>query len=295
MTAPEWIAVDWGTSHVRVWAMNGATILARRDSDQGMGRLHASEFEAALLTLLGDWLDTAPVPLPVVICGMAGARQGWHEAPYIPVPCEVPVHGVAVPTKDARLNVRILPGLSQAKPADVMRGEETQIGGFLASQADFDGVLCLPGTHTKWAHISAREVVSFRTFMTGEMFALLSQQSVLRFSTADGWDKAAFLDGVADGMGRPAGFAAELFSLRARDLLEDPPKGHARARLSGLLIGLELAGSRPYWLGQDVVVLSDDSLGQAYVAALDAQGAVVRSAATEGVTLAGLVTAFKAG
>jgi 2-dehydro-3-deoxygalactonokinase len=87
-------------------------------------------------------------------------------------------------TKDPRLRVSILPGLKQAVPPDVMRGEETQIAGFLAAAPGFDGVLCLPGTHAKWVQISAEEVVSFRTFMTGELFDLLSTQSVLRHSIA---------------------------------------------------------------------------------------------------------------
>jgi phosphonate metabolism protein PhnN/1,5-bisphosphokinase (PRPP-forming) len=92
-----------------------------------------------------------------------------------------------------RLSVHVAPGLRQGKPADVMRGEETQIAGFLALNPNWDGVICLPGTHSKWVHISAGEVVSFQTFLTGEMFALLSQASVLRHGMqGDGWDDAAF-------------------------------------------------------------------------------------------------------
>ncbi len=102
----------------------------------------------------------------------------------------------------------------------------------------FDGVLCLPGTHSKWVHLSAGEVVSFQTFMTGEMFALLSEQSVLRHGMAgEGWDEAAFDEGVSDALSRPERIGARLFALRAEGLMSGLVPAAARARLSGLLIG----------------------------------------------------------
>ena len=94
------------------------------------------------------------------------------------------------PTADPRLDVHILPGLSQAEPPDVMRGEETQIAGMLAATPDFDGLVCLPGTHTKWARVSEGRVTDFRTAMTGELFALVSGHSTLSSFTAEGWNEA---------------------------------------------------------------------------------------------------------
>ncbi len=274
--------------------MAGDVVLARLESDKGMGRLTPDAFEDVLVTLLGNWLNRAEAPIDVLVCGMAGARQGWREAPYQAVPSKVPARGIPVPVRDARLAVTILPGMSQAKPADVMRGEETQIGGFLRSEPAFDGVLCLPGTHTKWVHISAEEVVSFRTFMTGELFDLLSRQSVLRFSVGDGWDDDAFATAVSDAMGRPAALSAELFGIRAGSLLDGTAEGAARARLSGLLIGAELAAARPYWLGQEVVILGEGGMAEAYRGALASLGATVRCVPVEGATLAGLIAARKA-
>ena len=212
MSAPDWIAADWGTSHLRLWMMQGDAPVRRIDDPRGMSKLSPDGYEAVLLELLGDSLTG---PTDVIICGMAGARQGWKEAPYASVPCAIPSEGIPVPTSDPRLRVRILPGMSQSAPPDVMRGEETQIGGFLAAESGFDGVLCLPGTHTKWVHVSAAEVVSFRTFMTGEMFDLLSKQSVLRFSVGEGWEQDTFLEAVDQAMGRPATVAADLFAIRA--------------------------------------------------------------------------------
>ena len=288
-----WIAVDWGTSNLRAWLMSGDDRpLHRFESDRGMGRLTRAEFEPVLLDLIGAHLPEGP--LPVVVCGMAGARQGWAEAPYVAVPCAPPVTGVRVPTADPRLQVTILPGVRQDRPADVMRGEETQIGGFLVREPGFDGVLCLPGTHTKWVHLSARELVSFRTFMTGELFALIGGQSVLRHSLAgEGWDEAAFAEAAADTLSRPATLAGALFGLRAESLLHGTGPAVCRARLSGLLIGAELAAARPYWLGQQVAILGEGAMARAYQAALAAQGVTARLLPTEDITLAGLTAAMR--
>jgi 2-dehydro-3-deoxygalactonokinase len=225
---------------------------------------------------------------------MAGSRQGWAEAPYIPVPAPPPGAAQAVPvqTRDPRLDVAILPGLRQESPPDVMRGEETQIAGVLAARPGFDGVICLPGTHSKWAQVSAGEVVSFRTFMTGEMFALLAGHSVLRHTVAaSGWDPDGFADALTVGMSHPARLGAELFRLRAEALLQDLAPDRARARLSGLLIGMELAATRPYWLGQEVTLVGETGLCDAYAAALSAQGTAAGRLDPTQVTLAGLATA----
>jgi len=286
----DWIAVDWGTSNLRAWAMAGGRPVAEAQADHGMGVLQPHQFEPALLDLLTPWLDTGLIT--VVACGMVGARQGWTEAPYTPVPC-APLSGrlKAPPATDPRLDVRIIPGLSQVRPPDVMRGEETQIAGYLASDPGFDGVLCLPGTHTKWAQISAGEVVSFRTFMTGEIFALLAGQSVLRHFVGEGWDEAAFTEAASDALSRPEALAARLFSLRAESLIADLSPAAARARLSGLLIGAELAAARPYWLGQRVALIGAPGLSETYGAALAAQGLLAETADATRATLAGLAAA----
>jgi 2-dehydro-3-deoxygalactonokinase len=230
----------------------------------------------------------------VIACGMAGSRQGWYEAPYRSVPC-TPLdagHLIAVPTRDPRLAVRLVPGLKQAQPADVMRGEETQIAGALALMPGFDGVLCLPGTHSKWVHVSAGEVVSFQTFMTGELFALLSTQSVLRHGMADdGWEDAAFDAALSETLSRPERIGTRLFALRAEGLIAGLSAAAAKARLSGLLIGLELAGSRACWLGQPIAIIGADRLSALYARALAAQGASSRLLSARDTVIAGLSAA----
>jgi 2-dehydro-3-deoxygalactonokinase len=287
---PAWIAVDWGTSNLRAWAMAAdGKVLAEAVSDEGMSKLSRDGFEPALLRLISPWLGAGRTM--VAACGMVGSRQGWCEAPYRTVPCTPldPASQVSAPTNDPRILVRIAPGLKQPNPADVMRGEETQIAGVLRLLPDYDGVLCLPGTHSKWVQISAGEVVSFQTFMTGELFALLSETSVLRHGMQGaGWDDAAFDLGVSDAISRPERIGARLFSLRAEGLISGLSPAAARSRLSGLLIGTELAAAKPYWLGQRITLVGAEKLLMAYSRALSAQGVAADSLSATDCTLAGL-------
>ncbi len=289
----DWIAVDWGTTNLRVWAMSDAgEVIGSTYSDRGMGTLSQSDFEPCLLDLISPWLGAAKTP--VISCGMVGSRQGWAEAPYRATPTSPAGDLFEVTCDDPRLKVFILPGLKQLKHPDVMRGEETQIAGFLATNPDFDGVLCLPGTHTKWVRISAGEVVSFQTFMTGELFQILAANSVLRHSVSDdGWDNDTFREAISDTLSNPAVLASRLFQLRASDLLEGATPDANRAHLSGLLIGAELAAAKPYWLGQEIALVGAPTLNDLYVDALASQGLSPSKHIGDDMTLRGLVAAYQ--
>nr|WP_245749563.1 2-dehydro-3-deoxygalactonokinase [Palleronia marisminoris] len=291
---PDWIALDWGTTHVRAWAMTaGGDVLANTHSASGMGTLGADGYAPALAALTEEW--ELPQPCPVLACGMVGARQGWVDAGYAAVPtAPLSVPPVRVPDAPEQWNVRIVPGLSQTRPPDVMRGEETQIAGFLSLNPKFDGTLCLPGSHTKWVQISAGEVVSFQTSMTGEFYAALSKHTVLRHSIGTGWDDTAFTEAVSDGLSRPEALAARAFQIRADALLNGMDEATAAARLSGLLIGSELAHARPYWLGMPVAIIGAPQLAARYAAALEAQGVSPIIARADACTLAGLKAAYAA-
>ena len=287
-----WIAVDWGTTALRATLMEGAEPIETRSSGDGMGALTRDMFEPSLLRLIEDWLTGRT---RVLCCGMVGARQGWVEAPYRTVPCP-PVGDALVPveTADPRLDIAVVPGLRQLSPhADVIRGEEVQIAGILSEISDFDGVACLPGTHVKWAHLSAGEVVSFRTAMTGELFATLCDHTVLRHSLAlstdsDDWREEPFLVALSDALSRPEILATRLFELRAGDLLHGADPAIARATLSGLLIGAELAATRPWWLGRDIVITGSARTTRAYEAALRSLGVTPGILPADEMTLAGL-------
>jgi 2-dehydro-3-deoxygalactonokinase len=291
----DWIAVDWGTSSLRAWAIGpDGAVLARGASADGMGALTPGGYEPALLRIVGPWLRAQTAPVPVVVCGMAGARQGWREAPYRSVPC-APVSGdglLSVDTEDRRLSVRIVPGLSQASPADVMRGEETQLAGLAATLGGGDATVCMPGTHSKWARIEAGVVASFRTFMTGELFAIAAAHSVLRHSVAEaGQDQPAFLEAVGEMLEHPELLTGALFSVRARSLLSDAGKEAGRARLSGLLIGAELGATCSLWQGSRVHLVGAPALVEAYALALRHAGGETVVEDGEALTLAGLKAA----
>lgn len=295
MSKAEWFAVDWGTSNLRVWMFDAENqLLDHVSSTQGMGALSPETFEPTLIELIDPYLGQGVSP--VICCGMVGARQGWAEAAYMQVPCSAPdaKKALRVKSKDPRVDVRILPGLCQNTPADVMRGEETQIAGYLATDPNFFGTLCLPGTHSKWTQISAEEIVSFRTFMTGELFALLSTQSVLRHALdTSEWSEDDYLEALNDAMSAPQQLSARLFALRADGLLHGSSPTAVRSRLSGYLIGLELAGAKPYWLGLDVVVIGDPKLTPLYTRALKAQGVSCLSQNGDEMTQAGLKAAYR--
>lgn len=289
-----WIAIDWGTSRLRAWAMSaGGTVLGEAGSDRGMAGLAPGDFEPILVALLDPWLTPGRC-LPVLACGMVGARQGWCEATYGPVPGPplLARDCITAPATDPRIDVRIVPGLSQSTPPDVMRGEETQIAGLLASDPGYDAMVCLPGTHTKWARVAGGQVIGFQTVMTGELFALLADHSVLHHSIGTGWDAAAFAGAVVESHGAPHTLTARLFGLRAGSLLQSLDPDAARARLSGLLIGAEIAGVEipP----GPLTIIGAPDLSAAYRTALACLGHTAGLADATALTLAGLGQVFTA-
>lgn len=289
-----WIAVDWGTSRLRAWAMGaGDAPLAQAQAATGMGSLAPQDYEAALIALVGGWLGE-DAPTPALVCGMAGAREGWLAAPYADVatPLAQVAADAAAPQADARLTVRILPGLKQDAPPEVMRGEETQLAGLLSLRPGFEGLVALPGTHCKWAQVGDGRVRAFRTVMTGEVFALLAQRSVLRHAMPSDLaliDDAAFTDAAQEAFARPAEAVAALFSVRAARLLDQATAAEAGGRLSGLLIGMELAAAAALFPGDGpVTLIGETALCARYAGALAAVGRAGEVIDAARATLAGL-------
>lgn len=294
MTINVWIAVDWGTSHLRAWVMEGANPIKFLTSKSGMGSLSPDEFEGALLELVGEHLPETGATL-VVCCGMVGAAQGWQDAGYRDVPArplDARAAAASVISADPRLDVRILPGLAQRGPSDVMRGEETQIAGLVRGNDGFDGVVCLPGTHSKWAWVRDGKVYKFRTFMTGEMFALLSKHSVLRHSVSEAWDEGGFEEGVALALGEPNRLLGDLFAIRADALVGGVQSARLTARLSGLLLGTEIAGTLAELGGKPVQLIGERPLCKLYARALATQNVETVVHDAQKLTLAGLTEAW---
>lgn len=286
-------AVDWGTSSFRLWLLDrDGSILAERRGTEGMMAARDTGFAAILESGLAEIGGTSD--LPVIVCGMAGAKQGWVEAPYLDTPADLVALAkrAVAPTYSGR-EVRILPGIAQRDPLrpDVMRGEETQLLG-LVTEGSPSSLICLPGTHSKWAILREGRVESFSTFMTGEMFAALSVHTILKLSTegeaAPG--DPAFLAAVREAAGSPAAIANQLFAIRAGALLGFPAR--SAAGLSGALIGLELAGVRTlHGDAREVTLVSAGRLGDLYHAALTHLGFGVRPVDAETLVRRGLLSA----
>lgn len=269
-------AVDWGTSSLRIWLLGpDGEVLGERRSREGM-QVAAETGFAPILDAHLQALGAAP-DLPAIVCGMAGARQGWVEAPYAETPASPDdLAAGAIVVEGLSRDVRILPGVAQktgGRP-DVMRGEETIV---LGLAGDKDAVVCLPGTHSKWVALADGRISAFSTFMTGEVYALLAGQSILRHAVDTELDvlaeRDAFAAGVEASLQSPDLTLNRLFALRAAGLLGGAGAAEATARLSGLVIGLEMAGARRLHPGPERILLaSSGTMLDLYAAALGVAG-----------------------
>ncbi|MCY0093953.1 2-dehydro-3-deoxygalactonokinase [Hoeflea ulvae] len=296
-TTPCLVAVDWGTSSFRLWLMSrDGTVLAEHRSNEGMSEVAARGFEL----VLESHLSTLAVAqdIPVVICGMAGSRQGWVEAGYIDIPADLTIIGQnATVVRDAARKIIILPGLAvrNVSEPDVMRGEETQL---LGAHLEMPGGnrYCMPGTHSKWVSMDGASVTGFETFMTGELFATISAKTILVHSTGGkgGVDAndPAFLTGVRDGWTRPEKTTHHLFSIRAGQLLYDHGQDENRARLSGLLIGTEFSGAGVRG-GEHIGLVASGALQRLYHAALSECGVTVRDIDADVAVRRGLIESWQ--
>jgi 2-dehydro-3-deoxygalactonokinase len=289
------IALDWGTSALRAYLLgDGGGVLETRVEPWGIMQLPAGGFAAAFDQVTSGWRASAP-GAPVIASGMVGSAQGWADAPYCPSPAgAAELAGALVGAGDGRLV--IVPGVVQrGESPNVMRGEETQIVGALATHPELaaDALFILPGTHSKWVQVSEGRIGRFTTFMTGELFAVLSSASILGRLARDAGrtleDDAAteaFVRGVSAARSATTGIAPLLFSARARVLTGQLAPEASLEYLSGLLIGDELRcgladGGRPRAL------VGEPALCARYVRALGMFGmdavAVIADAAPAGL------------
>lgn len=249
MANPAYAAVDWGTSSFRLWLVgDDGSILGESRGNEGMTVAAKTGFAEVLAAHLKT--VNAPADLPVLACGMVGAKQGWVEAGYIDVPASLSsilTGAVSVPGQNR--DIRILPGLAQRDKAspDVMRGEETQLLGALDPDDKGAQAVCMPGTHSKWVHVQDGEVIGFSTFMTGELFDVISKHTILSHAVAGAdqspADNSAFKAAVTNAFRQPAMVSNLLFTARSGQLLHGLTAEAAQAKISGTLIGLEIAGA----------------------------------------------------
>lgn len=287
--APALLAVDWGTSSLRAALLSAqGQPLEERSFAQGILQVPAGGFAKVFADRFGDWLRAHP--LPCLISGMAGSRQGWLEAPYCPCPAsfEALSEGV-VWLPDLPWRIGLVPGLSLRHGAvpDVMRGEEVQIFGALRLCAGEADRFVLPGTHSKWAQLSGGRITAFSTWMSGEFYALLSQHSILSrtLDAAASFDVTAFGRGVRQAQ-HDASLLHSAFGTRALGLFGELPPSAQASYLSGLVIGEELR-CQALSTSQTVQLIGSPTLTERYALALSLLGVPSRRHGHE-ATWAGL-------
>ncbi|MFA6964220.1 2-dehydro-3-deoxygalactonokinase [Bosea sp. (in: a-proteobacteria)] len=289
------IALDWGTTRARAFLISeSGEVLERRSADQGIQSVPPGGFPAAFDAIAGDLRRASP-DAAIVLAGMVGSRNGWIEAHYVACPAspqEIAAAGMKVTLADGS-PATILPGLSCDEGAfDVMRGEETLIVGLGLE----DGIACLPGTHSKWARIEGGRITRFASFMTGEIYGLLRQHSILsRLAQEPTADDAA--RGTAEGLAaaaRPGGLLNTAFASRSEVLAGRLPGGAVGPYLSALLVGHEVAGAQALLGRSDTVhLVADGALAQSYGAALAAAGIDATLTTPEVAFIAGVRRLFE--
>lgn len=263
------IGIDWGSSSLRAYLLDEhGHIRDTRSRPWGVRQLPAGGFDAALADVVQDWPD-----LPRLASGMVGSRNGWHEVPYLSLPAGATELGAALTewhSNDGKA-LHIVSGLRNPLGPDVMRGEETQLFGALAQTPSLSmrSTWLLPGTHSKWVSVRDGKVIDFATVMTGELFALLRQHSMLATgagSEVPDWE--AFARGVTTARDSGAASAwSRLFSARALMLDGMLPLESVPDYLSGLLLGEEFRSTlaeQRFALDQPLQLIGDEALCARY-------------------------------
>jgi 2-dehydro-3-deoxygalactonokinase len=279
MTQPSLIAIDWGTTSARAYALDASGhVVAERSAPLGVQNVTDGNFAAALASL---WPEAPDSPVPIIASGMIGSRQGWVEAPYCACPASLEtIAASVVHVEGTRLS--IVPGLRTRSAdgiVDVMRGEEAQVFGALAADATRGNLIVLPGTHSKWCIAGERNIETFATFMTGELYALLREHSILGRLAKPGRDDMALARGVRHSLRNGAALSHDLFSARTLALVGELADGCVEDYLSGLLLGAEFVGATR-WLASFgiekpiVALVGDPALTARYRRALAVAGIV---------------------
>jgi 2-dehydro-3-deoxygalactonokinase len=272
----EFIAINWGSSNFRAYLIDGdGEVRDAFAEPAGIASLHRDGMAVQVERLGARW----PQARALYACGMVGSNVGWEEVDY--TECPVGLEGLAArlhPTRIAGRTMHIVPGLACRREADgapdIMRGEETELFGLLCTgRLPQDGIVALPGTHSKWVRLKAGRVVDFMTAMSGEVFDRLTGAGLLASIVgAPAAPGPAFLAGVTEGSDRPLGLGTQLFGARAKVIRNELARNDAASYLRGLLIGSEVADARavhPDEQGGTVTLVGASAVCEMYAAALE--------------------------
>lgn len=295
------IVADWGTTRFRGYLVQNETVLDEVSSDEGVSALEPGQHRDVFVKRCGRWLEQEP-DAPVLLVGMVGSREGWTVAPYAVCPADAAEIGRAmIPVEiGGGRKGYIVPGLfCEPAPgaADVMRGEETLV---LGAGVD-NGLVCLPGTHPKWVLMRGGRIERFATYMTGEMYALLREHSMIGRPATEPGDPAGFEMGLdaalrngGEGAAERVGLLHLLFGARAAVVSGRMSPGLLGPYLSGLLTGDEINGalsqfSRP----SSVTIVADSPRADLYVQALNRRSIATQVRRPRDSLLAGLASILR--
>jgi 2-dehydro-3-deoxygalactonokinase len=277
-----YLAIDWGTTNRRVYlmAVDGAVLDTARD-DRGVKSVATGGWSAELAAIRARFGD-----LPAIAAGMVGSTRGWRDVPYVPAPAGAAELARGVGHIDGE-RFAIVPGIAcdDDRP-DVMRGEEVQaIGAVVAGLAPADTLFCQPGTHNKWIAMGGGRIARVTTALTGELFALLRDHSILaEMMTGPVADGPAFREGLTDA--GDGDLLSRLFGVRAAVLLGRRAAADGAAYASGLLIGADVAARDV--AGRTVHILSDPNLGPLYATAIARCGGTTTAIDGQAAFIAGI-------
>lgn len=293
MVAPAFIGVDWGTTNSRFSLASAAGDLLDERTGPGIASLDCPDaIESALFTAICDWPG-----LPVVISGMAGSDIGWRPAPYVCVPANAQsVHAASVRFTVRNVSIALLPGVrilrSDGHP-DVMRGEETQIFGGISIDT---GLICLPGTHSKWANVKSGRIERFHTAMSGELMDVIGRSTILLSPKRPPLARPStqFVEGVKAINSSRLGLETMLFTVRSRQLAGILAAEFADHYLAGLCIGSDIRSALNFHTNvRTVTLIGAPPLTELYAAALASLGFVSRQVDGKTAALAGLTHAYR--
>jgi len=271
------IAIDWGTSSFRAYLIDASgKVLQRSVAETGILSVENGAYERSLEVQLRKFPGVSS-ETSIIAAGMITSRQGWCETPYICCPAGA---------KDLAENLTsiestsfgaiwFVPGVNQLLPEpDIMRGEETQLAGIEITE---DAVAIMPGTHSKWVEVKDQTVVRFKTFMTGELFAIVMKHSILGSVSCFTWSDEAFKKGVRRGFSfaqAGSGLLSALFQVRVETILGRESGADSSSQVSGLLIGCEFAEAVRSGFNETVIklIIGEERLSGIYRIALSECG-----------------------
>jgi 2-dehydro-3-deoxygalactonokinase len=238
------IAIDWGTSSFRAYLIDAAgKVLQKSVAEKGILSVENGAFEHCLEMQLRKFPDISS-ETPIIAAGMITSRQGWCETPYICCPaCAKNLAENLISFESAGFGtVWFVPGVNQFLPEpDIMRGEETQLAGIETIE---EVIAIMPGTHSKWVEMKDQTISRFKTFMTGELFAIVMKHSILGSVSGTIWSDKSFKRGVRKGFSfaeTGGGLLSALFQVRVETILAQESETDSSSHVSGLLIGCEIA------------------------------------------------------